>query len=231
MHADARPRLVHRTLAHGTGAHHVDHRLDGEAVANLHHAFGLVTAVVRDRRRLVERLADPVPAVRPVDGEAALAHVRADRLTEVAVARAGLALRDGERERVVRALDELFGRGRDRRGRADDESLVQVRIEAVLRCGARGECARGVKARCSPGQPAERARGEEEASCNGACAGWLSLKELDNTQKGQRKMASKGTEQVWSEQHAAARRQTDTHDDSSKRSAPRGATAAPSVRG
>mmetsp|Transcript_3660 Transcript_3660/g.9514 ORF Transcript_3660/g.9514 Transcript_3660/m.9514 type:complete len:337 (+) Transcript_3660:34-1044(+) len=108
---------------------HVDHRLDGEAVACLHQPLGLVARVVRDRGRLVEGLADAVAAVRAVDRKATLLDVRCDHVANVTVAGTRLAHSDGHLQRVVGALDErLHLRWHPS---ANSERLVQVSVVAV----------------------------------------------------------------------------------------------------
>eukprot|EP00966_Prymnesium_polylepis_P325549 7381523-Prymnesium_polylepis.1 len=48
---------------------HVDHGLDGEAMADLHRELSLVARIVRDVGRAVEELADAVATVGLVDRE------------------------------------------------------------------------------------------------------------------------------------------------------------------
>ena len=107
----------------------VDHGLDGEDVARLHDARGLVLRVVGDVRRRVEQLADAVAAVRAHDGAVRGLGDALDGAADVAV--------HGARPDQVRAGHEALERGLDQvvvlvRALADDERLVEVAVVAAV---------------------------------------------------------------------------------------------------
>ena len=93
---------------------HVDHRLDGERVPHLHHALGLVARVVGHVGRAVEEVPDPVPAVGLDHAQSLPGRVLTDDGAQVAVARAGLAGRDGLHQTLVRSADQSMT-GRERK--------------------------------------------------------------------------------------------------------------------
>mmetsp|Transcript_23798 Transcript_23798/g.81332 ORF Transcript_23798/g.81332 Transcript_23798/m.81332 type:complete len:306 (+) Transcript_23798:95-1012(+) len=108
---------------------HVDHGLDGEDVAGLHDAGGLVLRVVRHVRQRVEQLANAVAAVRPHHGTPGRARDAVHGGADVAVARSRLYKRGAGHQTFERSLHEL---DRGVVGLPDDVRLVQVAVEAVF---------------------------------------------------------------------------------------------------
>ena len=107
----------------------VDHGFDGEAHARLQHDAVAGVAVVQDLGILVELAADAVAAVLPHHRVVLRLHVALDGVADIAQMGAGAHLTDAEPQRFQGDAHQPF---RQYRGRADEEHLAGVAVEAVL---------------------------------------------------------------------------------------------------